>query len=271
MRQDSPRRCGFDKAKDFDTIMNKAAIVLKTGVSIALSCVYFGVPCIFSKFPPIIWNALCCNHDKYGVLVAVGLVFGSGGDVLLDINGDISFMMGMLSFGIGHVFDIYAFFQSNPQRSNLCLIASVLYCILMMILIIPYVSVAMIVPVILYGIVLCAAAYVSAIQLLSGDDTRSRSSKWLALSGSIVFLVSDTLLAFEIFRGTNSSFISKYAIMLTYYVAQLFIALSSYIDPPSSVALSCCGFGAAKDDEGKRLIDSEGGNGQYEPPIASVK
>lgn len=232
--------------------MSSLTTSVKTIVSIALSGVYFGIPCVYSKFPPIIWDALCCNHDKYGMTTAIGLVFGAIGDILLDINGDICFLMGMLAFGIGHLFNIYAFCLSKPSRSYAAMTACVLYFGLMMYLIIPFVSIGLMVPVILYGIVLCAAAYFAAIRHLTGDDSCSPASKRLALIGSVVFLASDTLLAFEIFRETHSSFISKYAIMLTYYAAQLCIALSSFVD--SNLV--------SEDDEDRRLIETG-----YEPPV----
>ena len=55
----------------------------------------------------------------YFRLVLIGLLFGLGGDVLLELKGQAFFLAGLVGFLLGHVFYAVAFFRSIPVRRPL--------------------------------------------------------------------------------------------------------------------------------------------------------
>jgi alkenylglycerophosphocholine hydrolase len=204
----------------------ESIVVFKITVSLVLISVYFTYPSIYTKSPPIIWNALSCNlSDKYGKLMAVGLFFGALGDITIEF----SFLAGLLMFLVNHFIDIYAFSLSKPVISMWVLALGLLYLVGMTYLILPKVDVVMIAPVFIYAATLIYAACLATMRSLSGKGVSS-SSSYFALIGSWLFVVSDSLLAYSIFIGTSHQFSKLNLIMITYYACQLCLSMSSYFD-----------------------------------------
>src|SRR5262249_51514549 len=176
---------------------------------------------------PIALFALMAWQDPslggpYSTLVAAGLVCSMVGDVcLLAPDG---FVAGLASFLVAHLFYIAAFAGgSHAGRAEVAVLA-------------PFLAVAVLLtavlwrragplrwPVTAYVAVICAMGWQAARR--AGAPLTPEPSGVLALTGALLFMTSDGLLAFarfaRPFRGGDA------AVMLTYYAAQALIALSS--------------------------------------------
>lgn len=157
---------------------------------------------------------------NYHTYVAIGLAICSIGDACLIWHEH--FVHGMLAFGIGHCFYIYAF---GFQPLGLS-IGVVLYALsaIVLVTILPHIDNPEIffgMPV--YSFLLVTMAWRTLVQAFSGPEAW-QGHKLIAALGAVLFLISDTLvsvhdLQFPIPNG-------QVYIMGTYYAAQLFITLS---------------------------------------------
>jgi uncharacterized membrane protein YhhN len=145
--------------------------------------------------------------------LVLALLFSWGGDVLLGV----SFVLGLGSFLLAHLSFIVAFTRRAVRRGNprwtwwhvLPFVA--LYCALLSLLI-SHVG-AMLPAVLVYGLALCTMAAVAA-----------STSRLLELAG-VVFVVSDGLLAMQLFRPDLTLPLSGFWVMLTYIAAEALIAI----------------------------------------------
>ena len=150
---------------------------------------------------------------KYQLLIIIGLVFCMIGDYTLQW-----FLIGLTSFLIGHIFYIFAFSSTSeqpvPKWAKGILL---LYGALMGIWIASTVFKS--------GetvLTFAVLAYISIILTMGWTAIRTRST--FAIIGAILFIVSDSYLAVNKFVMPLP--FSHEVIMLTYYCAQLLIALS---------------------------------------------
>lgn len=150
---------------------------------------------------------------KYQLLIITGLIFCMIGDYTLQW-----FLVGLTSFLIGHIFYIFAFSTTNEQKvPSWAKITLLLYGVCMAIWIAGSVlktgetilSIAVI-------------AYISVILTMGWTAVRTGSK--FAIIGALLFIASDSYLAINKFV-TPLAF-SHEVIMLTYYSAQVLIALS---------------------------------------------
>ncbi len=135
------------------------------------------------------------------------------GDVLLGDPGALGFLLGMVAFGLAHI--AYIALYLGPARTRRvpprALVFVIWYAALVGLLA-PHLG-SLLVPVLIYGLVLGAAAAVSL-----GSTT-------LVAIGAGVFLVSDTLLGLDRFLPGLGDLALDAAIMLTYCAGQGLIAL----------------------------------------------
>ena len=124
-------------------------------VGIVLGGIYFIIPNIVTKPIPILCFSLLCyvqylnnNSRNYCKLISIGLLFGSFGDICLDIpnNKDYNFFLyGLVFFLIGHLFYVKAFYNSNiifrKEVVIPCLISISIYCGIFMYYLLPVVSI----------------------------------------------------------------------------------------------------------------------------------
>ena len=173
---------------------------------------------IFKVIPMILIVILAAIHKaphirKYQLLIIIGLIFCLIGDYTLQW-----FLVGLTSFLIGHIFYIFAFLSTN-ERTLLTWgkIALLLY---------GAIIAAWIVTAVFSSgeIVLTFAvlAYISIILLMGWTSIRTGTP--FALIGALLFISSDSYLAINKFVMPLPY--SHEVIMLTYYSAQLLIALS---------------------------------------------
>ena len=143
----------------------------------------------------------------------LALVFSWLGDVLLQNPGDLGFLLGMAAFGLAHV--AYIVLYLGPLRTRglprwglaLGILLGVSWWGSMVAALALWLG-SLLVPVALYGLVLGAAAVCALL------------TRPLVAVGAVVFLVSDTLLAFDRFLPGFSVLDADLAIMLTYCLGQ---------------------------------------------------
>lgn len=153
------------------------------------------------------------NIKKYHTLIIIGLIFCTIGDYTLQW-----FIVGLSFFLIGHIFYISAFFTTNEQKPPKSLLIGLIIYGLIMAIIIPG------------GLlkdgetVLAIAVTVYIAVILTMGWSAWRTNSKFAIIGAALFIISDTVLAIN--RFTYDIPFSGEIIMITYYGAQLLLALS---------------------------------------------
>lgn len=153
------------------------------------------------------------NMGEYKMSVVIALMICAIGDYTLQW-----FIIGLSSFLIGHLFYIRAFLKTkNANVPYFIKLAFVLYGGLMMFWIGG--------SVLLSGEnVLAVAVVIYMLVILIMGWTSFRTSSKFTIAGAVLFILSDTILAINKF--VFSVPLSHQLIMLTYYGAQLLMALS---------------------------------------------
>jgi alkenylglycerophosphocholine/alkenylglycerophosphoethanolamine hydrolase len=154
----------------------------------------------------------------YKTLIVIGLVFGIAGDAFLLVPGDTSFMFGLASFLIGHLFYIVALLP-RVRYSLLGLLASLPIAAYLVFMIMKLHDGIMAdgsqsglwIPVLVYVLVIGTMFEVAIL-----------SRNMHAAIGSLFFVVSDSILAWNKFIGEVT--MSGILIMATYFAAQLLLA-----------------------------------------------
>jgi len=149
-------------------------------------------------------------------LIVLAVAFSWGGDVLLGMPGDLGFLIGLGSFFLAHVTYTVLFIRRLRIRRMPRLVVALfgLWWVALLIVLSPHLG-ALLVPVAVYGLVLGASATASL-----------ASTPWVA-TGGVLFLVSDTILAFKLFFPGFSLWQADFIIMLLYLAAQGFIVFGA--------------------------------------------
>lgn len=155
----------------------------------------------------------------YKILIIAGIVFSIGGDVFLMLPND-RFVYGLVSFLVAHLLYIAAFISLGGFQPDIAaLTLYVLYGMAMLRLLWPGLD-QMKIPVLIYMVVILVMGW----QALALWRLYPATWLWSAAIGAALFVISDSVLAYDRFR---SSFVSARAIVLsTYFAAQTLIALS---------------------------------------------
>ncbi|TGB14523.1 lysoplasmalogenase [Streptomyces palmae] len=158
--------------------------------------------------PALALYTLACGGPR---LLVAALLFGCGGDTLLEIGGDLVFLLGMGCFAAGHICYI-TFFLRNRRRIPPLLAAG--YAAAWLGLVIALWSglpAGMRGPVAVYSLLLTAMA----LGALSAGP--------VALAGGALFLLSDSLIATDIADWPQAPQ-GPFWVMLTYIAAQYALA-----------------------------------------------
>lgn len=156
---------------------------------------------------------------KRGLYVAA-VLFSLLGDVLLIYEGEVNFMLGLLSFLTAHILFIVIVFNSLTKsiiKVKLVVFIPFSVVCLGLIMFLKDSLGEMLIPVVIYAIVILVFG---AISLLNYLLHKSKSSLTL-LVGSLFFLISDSVLAIDKFYEPNEIF--PVIIMTTYILAQYLI------------------------------------------------
>ncbi|MFF7728127.1 lysoplasmalogenase [Streptomyces sp. NPDC008001] len=147
-------------------------------------------------------------------LLVAALLFGWGGDTLLQAGGDLPFLLGMASFAAGHVCYLALCFRHGTPGGARTRRAAAGYgaaWLVTVVLLWPGLPAGLRVPVALYSLLLVTMA-------LSATRTRP-----LAAAGGALFVVSDTLIATGV-AGWPQAPAAQFWVMLTYIAAQALLA-----------------------------------------------
>lgn len=163
--------------------------------------------------------ALPAADGVYRGLVAAGLIFSLAGDIFLMLPRD-AFLPGMISFFVAHLLYIAAFTRPHgwtlaPLTLALLAIFGIGYAALLW----PKLG-ALRLPVLAYVVAILVMAW-QAIGRWQAMDTPAAGR---AALGALCFVVSDSSLAWDRFRGHFQA--APAVVLATYYLAQALIAWS---------------------------------------------
>lgn len=169
-------------------------------------------------------------NTYYFCLVCFALLFGFCGDILLGIKEVAPTFrgrlvpLGLLYFLVGHIFCICAFADMS-SFSFIALAVGIAFGI------VAYVLVGVlrmkadgkmrVVMSVYYAVLALKAA--SALNLALADG---QTAFWVAFAGSVLFIVSDTCLAFLYFTPVKKKNVFVTVELSTYYMAQILLAMS---------------------------------------------
>jgi uncharacterized membrane protein YhhN len=155
------------------------------------------------------------------------LALGSVGDAFLAWDDDTSFLYGLTSFLVAHIFYIVAFFRGHNLATMLQSLLEgwravgagllSLFVPIMIASLLPRIGSALRLPVVLYSLTI----FVMALAALTSDSSQ-------VISGSLMFSASDSILAADRFLvpATSSHHAwMRHTVWVLYYSGQLLIAL----------------------------------------------
>ena len=159
------------------------------------------------------------EFSRYKFAIMVGLLFSLAGDVFLMLPSD-RFLAALVSFLIAHLFYIAAFTSGTGFGfSWRSLVPCAIYGIVMFSILVPHLG-KMKWPVVVYMVVILVMAW----QAWERWSQTGQSAALLAFLGAVLFVISDSALAVNRFRGRYKS--APALILSTYFAAQWLIARS---------------------------------------------
>ena len=162
---------------------------------------------------------------RYRAAVVAGMVFSLAGDVFLMLSQDM-FVPGLVAFLLAHLCFFVAFFPGARWPVRIAAIAA--YGVVgaaNLVFLLPAVPAPLHLPVLAYVLVLVVMAGLAAARAwaLRRDATRAKSSRFAACGG-VLFVASDSLLAWDRFGGGLP--LAPLLVLATYYGALWCIARS---------------------------------------------
>lgn len=206
---------------------NKVKIITAIFVIISLCDlvgVLFNIDLLRTIFKPLLMLTLLMlylvsdsNINKWYI---GALMFSFFGDVLLMFEGEIYFMLGLVSFLIAHVIYIkivMGWLDKITYKS--IIVAAIPFTILFfsLITLLNENLNDLFIPVVIYGITISVMGLVSLLYYL---NSKSKSALFMVIGASL-FIISDSVLAINKFYNTNELY--PILIMLTYIAAQYLI------------------------------------------------
>lgn len=206
--------------------------IIGTACIVISSCLTIRAKSIHSKnqfliFKPLTMGLILslaivfgCHHPGfYFFTIISGLLFSLIGDILL-IFPEKYFLRGLISFCMAHLFYIVAFSSGRPMTVTLWIpLLLLVYGSVIFLILRPNLN-KMALPVGLYIIVIMAMAWQAWERWLWFQNGMALC----AAVGAVLFLISDSLLAFDRFK--RSFKIAEALILSTYFAAQWLIVLS---------------------------------------------
>ena len=193
----------FEHAQDFRRVLP---------VKTALSCLF-------------ILTALVQPHSlpRYYLFILIGLVFCLGGDVFLALQHEKAFLLGLISFLLGHVFYVIGFFQIGEIGG--WVLFGVIGCIMLGSVIYRWLYAHlgdMKMPVLVYIIVI-SAMVAGAVAVLNSAHI-NLSGRLLVMFGALSFYFSDIFVARD--RFMKNQFLNRLIGLPMYYLGQFLLAFS---------------------------------------------
>jgi uncharacterized membrane protein YhhN len=162
-------------------------------------------------------------NPGYYYLLLIGLIFCLGGDVFLAMPQEKAFLLGLVSFLLGHVFYVVCFFYLADigQWTWVGCLVGLLVSGVVFIWLRPHLG-SMLMPVIAY-IVVITVMVVGAWTVL-GDSGLNYSGRLLVFIGAVSFYLSDLFVARDRFMKTEFS--NRLIGLPMYYLGQFLLAFS---------------------------------------------
>ena len=162
---------------------------------------------------------------QYTILIVVGLIFCYGGDIaLMFMESKKAFLIGLVLFLLGHVVYAVTFLMYGGVPSEIIWIGLILLIFAVLFYIYLHSGLGkMKVPVAIYILIISAMVTFATATLFSAIVPKTAA--WLITIGSILFLISDVVLAINRFKVPL-----KYdrLSLIAYYLGQFLIAVSTY-------------------------------------------
>ena len=162
-------------------------------------------------------------NPAYYYLLLVGLIFCLGGDVFLALPQEKMFLLGLVSFLLGHVFYVLCFFYVADigQWTWIGSLVSLLVSGLVFIWLRPHLG-SMLVPVVAY--ILVITVMVVGAWTALGDSNLNYTGRLLVFIGAVSFYFSDLFVARDRFLKTEFS--NRLIGLPMYYLGQFLLAFS---------------------------------------------
>lgn len=153
----------------------------------------------------------------------VGLIFCLGGDVFLALPQKRMFLLGLISFLIGHLLYVIAFFSAAEigQWTWIGTLVAMVISGWVYLWLRPHLG-AMNGPVLLYIIVI--TAMLSGAWSILGDSSLTLTGRVMVFGGAVLFYFSDIFVARD--RFLKNSFLNRLVGLPMYYAGQFLLAFS---------------------------------------------
>jgi len=170
------------------------------------------------------WRAQPAVSPGYRRWITIGMAFSLVGDIFLMLPVD-AFVAGLVAFLFGHLCFIRAFLSDTRFAARpLAILGCLAYGGLNLWALWPTLPDALHLPVVVYVVVLAAMGGQSVARAWThGDDALAGAAQWAA-GGALLFMLSDTLLAWNRFRFAIP--LSALWVLATYYAALWCLARS---------------------------------------------
>jgi uncharacterized membrane protein YhhN len=152
----------------------------------------------------------------YRYMIIIGLVCSLAGDVFLMLPSD-RFVAGLVAFLLAHLFYIAAFVSEINALTWWPLMPLVIYGMVIYAMLSPSLG-KLKLPVVAYIVVILMMAWLA----WERWSQTAQNGALLALVGAVLFVISDTILAINRFRGTFK--LARALNLTTYFTAQWLIA-----------------------------------------------
>lgn len=214
---------------------HRAAVVATAGAAIAGALLaarapgwlwlhWLAKPLATALILALAWRVRPASQPRYRHTVLAGIAAALAGDVLLMLPGDL-FVPGLVAFLVAHGCFIAAFLGDSRFASPAWpLLACLGYGAVNLALLWSAIAPPLRMPVVVYVAVLAVmAGQAGARALVRRSTPQAGAARW-ALAGALLFMLSDTLLAWDRFRGPLP--LAPLWILATYYPALWGIARS---------------------------------------------
>ncbi|MGD2246995.1 MAG: lysoplasmalogenase [Candidatus Methanofastidiosia archaeon] len=166
------------------------------------------------------------ERNRFGTLIAIGLVFSACGDIFLELN-DSTFLAGVLAFLLCQILYISAFLSRTRAPKVLYTVPFAVWGVIVFALLRGTLN-AMTVPVGIYIAVICTMMWRAAAHM--GTGVVAPFNEKAGAAGAVSFGLSDTLLALNRWYVLAPLPLMRYLIIVLYWLGQLGITLSTKID-----------------------------------------
>ncbi len=171
-----------------------------------------------------LWVSGLQVKGRYQLAIMIGLLLSALGDILLELS-EATFLLGLAAFLLGHVAYIAAFLQDTRKLHPFYGAAAYAYGFFAAVFLMTTGDLGgMLGPVYLYILIITTMLWRAAARW--DAPSLPRFSVLAGLAGALLFVVSDSILAFRLF-GTPIQ-LGGAAVMVTYWLGQLGIALSAW-------------------------------------------